>query len=29
VLNFGMVLVAGLFCVAAVVLGIHAMVSKS
>lgn len=29
VLNYGMVLVAGLFCVAAVVLGIHAMVSKS
>jgi len=29
VLSYGVVLLAGLFCVAAVVLGIHAMVSKT
>lgn len=29
VLSYGLVLLAGLFCVAAVVLGIHARVSKS
>ena len=29
VLNYGMALLAGLFCVAAVVLGIHAMATKS
>jgi hypothetical protein len=29
VLNYGIVLLGGLFCVAAVVLGIHAMTTKS
>lgn len=29
VLNYGIVLVGGLFCLAAVVLGIHAMTTKS
>jgi hypothetical protein len=29
VLNYGVVLIAGLFCLAAVVLGIHAMTTKS
>jgi hypothetical protein len=29
VLNYGVAIVAGLFCIAAVVLGIHAMTTKS